>query len=1157
MELLSEVQGGPLPATVPSLWEHFAASVKKYPDNLALICTHQEPSLYGISSTPLEDGQYHQNPYLRWTYRNLKLAVDRLANGLKNNGVKTGTRVFTFMPNMAEYVITLWAVYRLGALLVPINPRNLLNQEETVHMIHTALKGDSFSSTIVIAANTEVAQKFDNLAIKLNYQLVVCGSDDLKGDWQKFSDLTPPTANTPKDDELFQSTEDTIFFTSGTTSLPKGCQWKYPALSMAIEQRKALGLAGVDDVICTIIPNNHGIGWYWMTMTVAVGATLVFPGPTFVPHVFMDVMRREGCTIAPLVPTMVHALTSIMTAGGSKLKSLKSVFLGGSLVSPEVLKECVEGLGSKGVENGWGMTEGAILCSGNHADPSELIHNGEVTIGKPMAGSKVRICAPGTKRILTRGEIGEMHFAGPQLRDGYISQDSQDFYIGDDGCTWLNTGDQANINRDGWVTIMGRYKEMIIRGGENISPAAIEFTLGKVPKLAACNIQVVGAEDAIAGEVLVAIIQGDSNPDIVQELQKAALSKLGPAFVPDEVLSLKALGLDEYPRTMSGKIQKAKLAKIVATYRGARESALPNGYDGPKRLEDSIRRIWSRAVGYDVDDDTPISDFADSITVMRVRDRIFKETGSSISLSDMVDAVNIAGQIRIIERQGQHTGKRPTRKYRPGPPGMEDLVHIGNDPDRFKQTKAYIEAELVPHNLSWEDVEDVVPAYDFGKTLSWTGIFESWNFMFAFLSKGMNSMQVREALEKTLSNNRIMASFLLWNKTHLSNDTVLHVLVRHGEKFFEQIIFDHGKVKTLEELKQLPLKNPFQARATVPGPLFRAFIVEVEELKCAAVVIDVHHAIVDASYGLLFFEDFDQALGGTTLVEHVDYKTWANSYYALRTSFDAKVATDWHVDRLKNLHEHAKALFPPNGLGPIQTEEDGFRYSFSAPGIPALREKYGHITAPVVLKAANVLLNIHYTGHTHALFANLEAARTRFPFVPKALEYLDGQGYEASDVAGPTIQMVTNLVQYKPDEMVLELLERMQDDQNNLTKYASAPLGEIISSLGDAGPMVLESLKAQIFNWVPGMGSTGSNPYSHFEMVGAVVRPEIRLAINAGMGGSASDTVFLHLRSGVLRTEQLPRIARDMSKITLWLTENLDSAVAGFRENLEMVNGTK
>jgi hypothetical protein len=318
----------------------------------------------------------------------------------------------------------------------------------------------------------------------------------------------------------------------------------------------------------------------------------------------------------------------------------------------------------------------------------------------------------------------------------------------------------------------------------------------------------------------------------------------------------------------------------------------------------------------------------------------------------------------------------------------------------------------------------------------------------------------------------------------------------------------------------------------------------------------VNHAVIDASYGQIWFEDFDRALGSgvTQLPSHDDYKIWADSYFSLRHSPAGRAATKWHVNRLKNLSTHTKAVYPhvvnraPYDPALEASGEDGVQYNFEAPGIPVLRKEYRSITAPIVLKTALTLLNIHRTGHSHALFANLEAARTTFPFIPKALENT-GQ-FEATDVAGPTIQSVINLIEFKPEESVVAFLSRMQEDQTNLTKYASAPWREIIAALGESGHLIQTITCNQIFNWVPGMGSKGTDPFLNFKLLNAVVRPQVGLAINAGLGGADSSTIFLHLRGDAMDQSEFTQMCQDLERITRWIVEkeHWDTPIGRFVE---------
>jgi aryl carrier-like protein len=272
---------------------------------------------------------------------------------------------------------------------------------------------------------------------------------------------------------------------------------------------------------------------------------------------------------------------------------------------------------------------------------------------------------------------------------------------------------------------------MIIRGGENISPAAMELTLNKEPRLAALDIQIVAAPDEIAGEVPVAVILGTIDASIEKDIRDTIRKHMGTIYLPDEVVSLEMLGLSDYPRTMAGKIQKTKVAKLVRDYRTSRDQPSSNGIRS--QLEKDVKEIWARAVGLQPEQLSlfdPISNFADSITVMRVRDKIKRQTGKTLSLSEMVEAGTLSEQIKLLETQAVTT-ENPQQKsvlQREGPPGVEDMAHLTEDPDIYEGTKKLIEKTISPYGLTWEDVQDVLPTYDFASVMAETRLFDSWNF---------------------------------------------------------------------------------------------------------------------------------------------------------------------------------------------------------------------------------------------------------------------------------------------------------------------------------------------------------------------------------------------------------------------------------------------
>jgi aryl carrier-like protein len=277
---------------------------------------------------------------------------------------------------------------------------------------------------------------------------------------------------------------------------------------------------------------------------------------------------------------------------------------------------------------------------------------------------------------------------------------------------------------------------MIIRGGENISPAAMEATLSKVPNLAALNIQIVAAPDSIAGEVPVAVVHGTVDASVEREIRDTILKHMGTVYIPDESISLKDLGLDDYPRTTAGKIQKTKLAKLVSDSRKKRDTFISNRVDA--QLERDVKEIWAKTVGLEPEQlslHDPISNFADSITVMRVRDKVKRQTGKSLSLAEMVEAGTLAEQIKLLTTQPV-SAENPQQKQlsqREGPPSVEDMAHLTEDPDLFEATKELVEKTITPYGLSWSDVQEVLPAYDFASVMAETHLFDTWNFKMTLL----------------------------------------------------------------------------------------------------------------------------------------------------------------------------------------------------------------------------------------------------------------------------------------------------------------------------------------------------------------------------------------------------------------------------------------
>ncbi len=273
----------------------------------------------------------------------------------------------------------------------------------------------------------------------------------------------------------------------------------------------------------------------------------------------------------------------------------------------------------------------------------------------------------------------------------------------------------------------------------NISPAAIETAVSKDPSLASINPQVVGVPDAVAGEVPVAVILGVACSGITEAIQNAILQNLGCEYVLDEVISARDLNLSDYPRTMAGKIRKTKLAELIKIYRAGRDK--PSANLDSAELATVVKNIWAKAIGFDpsrVPLSRPVGEFADSITVMRVRTAITRQTSKTLSIADMIGTDTIAGHIELIQKQSVEEKVVVKRPIRAGPPDVDDMIHLLEDPELLEPTKRLVVDTISAFGLSWADVEDVVPAYDLYNVLAETRIFDTWGMKFGLLTQKTN-----------------------------------------------------------------------------------------------------------------------------------------------------------------------------------------------------------------------------------------------------------------------------------------------------------------------------------------------------------------------------------------------------------------------------------
>ena len=1211
-EGLSYLEGPPLTETEQGQfrpgWQHFLDSVSTFPDSPALASLHQPASLYpNIPNLPVD------SPHLRWSYRNLKTAIDHLALSLRErHGLEPGMLVVTFLPNCAEYIVTKMAAHLTGAVLAPLNPRSLVNTEEINHILqlytsHAPVK----SGMVLVAEHEQVARQIDTLdpTHTTNAVKIIVGGSQPTSTWLKFADLMEEGERLDKnlsDSPVHYpyATDDTLFCTSGTTAQPKAilrttAQGAYTIHALATQS--GLSFSTARDRVLGVTPNNHVAGGEAVLISLCFGGTLIFPSARFDVDSFLQAAKLEHATYTILVPTMVVALSrSVRQSGMQGMCNLRSFFVGAAPVTRHVLAMCEDALGCKLAGPMFGSTEGALLRTGDRPlqyllDASRDTEDVPTAWGL-AAGQVIKVCEPGTgglnaAKLVPFGVVGELHVSSPGLASGYIGTPesngiapSNPFYFDHDGRSWYNTGDQARLDPEGRLYVTGRYKDVIIRGGENISPAAVEAALE--PTLGHLGVHIIGVPDDVAGEVPVAIAREPVDEDAKALVRETVVQRMGAAYIIDQVVSLAELRLDDFPRTALGKVQKSKLRDIVIDFLKQQGTVELQQHGEPESEEQHhLSRLWSQAVGIHDPErylapDTIVAELAvDSIVTMRVRDGIAKAlNGRTLSLAEFSQVSTIREQAALLKSRSSRSvpnGQRKDNADRSGPPGPDGMLHVIENPSLFEPTKELVSAAMDKFGLTWDQhVSSVFPVYD---PIAEVVITNSWFTKFHMRSvlgtkASTSKKQLRDAMVKVLSNNPMLLSFIVHDVAKLGHDLALHVLLelddnRHSKFLDEHVFADGGNVASIQQVIDFAYNHPWypaNKEATSPGPLFTVWFFDVEETGNAACVWNASHLIIDATYNHILYDDIDHALTHPTLPlqPHESYQRWAESYYALRRSPAARAAVRHEAAIMEEIQQHAPEFIKSAPL--LSEHEDTkstlsiFR-SFKVTGWANLRRQHPDLTLTGLLKAAFALVLMHRdkekTGNKHTtVFVDLQANRSRWPFVPES------QGdYPAADVAGETTQAHPVIISLVESESVIEYLHRLQVAQVLQTKHSSTPIIELggvedrnsLRSVRRVIEMDPTTLPVPAFNWVGPMqlGDTGSQ-YKAIELKDVAMNmARMMFMVFAGIELTAPDS----LKSGGSYSIDAKEKVVGVGEPTMWfrlqnkpanMTQNEGEAVA-------------
>ena len=530
-----------MPLIGQTIGENLAATVARFPDQEALVVPFQ-----GV----------------RMTYAALDAAVEQLARGLLAAGIRKGDRVGIWSPNCAEWVLVQFATARVGAILVNINPA--YRTHEVAFALNQSgcrvlVAAQSFKTSDYVAMVGEVRPTLDRLE-----QAVFLGTpewDELvaSGSGVDRDHLAAREAELQFDDAI------NIQYTSGTTGFPKGATLSHHNI---LNNGYFVGEGcGYDerDRVCIPVPFYHCFGMVLGNLACTThGAAMVVPAPAFDAEATLRTVQDERCTSLYGVPTMFIAELAHPDFNRFDLSSLRTGIMAGSPCPVEVMKQCVSAMHMEEVTICYGMTETSPVSTQTGAD--DALDKRVSTVGRVHPHVEVKVVERDTGRVVTRGQPGELCTRGYSIMLGYW-EEPEKTADAIDAAGWMHTGDLATMDADGYLNIVGRIKDMIIRGGENVYPREIEEFLHLHPDVV--DVQVIGVPDARYGEEIMAWIKVRPGAELTTEAVRSfCQGRIAFYKVPRYVQIA-----DEFPMTVTGKVQKFKMREAAIELLGLQDAA--------------------------------------------------------------------------------------------------------------------------------------------------------------------------------------------------------------------------------------------------------------------------------------------------------------------------------------------------------------------------------------------------------------------------------------------------------------------------------------------------------------------------------------------------------------------------------------------------------
>jgi len=543
-----------------TIGDQFDLTTTTYPDNPALIARQQN---------------------IRLTYRALQAQVNQCAKGLLQLGFQKGQRIGIWSPNRAEWTIAQFATSKIGVVLVNINPSYRLHELEYV-LKQSGCSAIIISPTFKTSNYTEMvqtlapelqhsepgqlkAEKLPELTtvIRMTSEKIpgMFTWDELlaKGDAVSDEQLTTRQREQEFDDPI------NIQYTSGTTGFPKGATLSHHNILNNGYFVADLQNVTHEDKICIPVPLYHCFGMVMGNLgCITHGATMVYPSEGFEPLATMQAVQEEKCTSLYGVPTMFIAELDHPEFSKFDFSSLRTGVMAGSPCPVEVMKKVQTLMNMRDVEICYGMTETSPVSTQTRI--GSPLDKQASTVGQIHPHLEVKIVDPATSQIVPIGAAGELCTRGYSVMLGYWNNPEATTYA-TDVARWMHTGDLATMDEEGYVNIVGRIKDLIIRGGENVYPREVEEFLYTHPKIS--DVQVIGVPDEKYGEAIMAWVMLKPDAQVTEEeLRDYCKGNIAHYKVPRYFKFVTS-----FPMTVTGKIQKYQMREQSTQELGLQQAA--------------------------------------------------------------------------------------------------------------------------------------------------------------------------------------------------------------------------------------------------------------------------------------------------------------------------------------------------------------------------------------------------------------------------------------------------------------------------------------------------------------------------------------------------------------------------------------------------------